>query len=229
MPEDSINEGLLAAARRFYPQNDPVHGFDHVLRVLRLAEQLARMEGADVEIVCAAALLHDAAEQHEADGSQKAGGHKTAVAGAHRLAHHHTSAGIAGMILAAQGWAPERIVAVQHAIRAHRFRDNSEPPQTLEARLLFDADKLDAIGAIGAARAVAYATQHGQPAYARPSLQFLKTGKPEDGEPHSAYHEFCFKLRHIVERLHTRSAHELANERNRRMKDFFEQLAEEST
>jgi uncharacterized protein len=240
MPNDATIEGFANAARRWYPQGDPVHGFDHILRVLRLAEQLALAEGADVEIVRAAALLHDAMEQ--ANANVGARGQTPAEAGlpsgperpgaeirqAARPAHHHTSAEIAAVVLAGEGWPPERIAAVQHAIRAHRFRDVSEAPQSLEARVLFDADKLDAIGAIGAARAVAYAAQHGQPAYAPPSQQFLETGRLEPGEPHSAYHEFCFKLRRIAERLHTPSARSLAAERHRRMTAFFEQLAEEA-
>lgn len=213
----------IELARRWYPQGDSVHGFDHVLRVLRLAEQLAQAEGADVEIVRAAALLHDAAEQPGAHDQAPREARR-----AERLAHHHTSAEIAGEILAEEGWPLERIAAVQHAIRAHRFRDRSEPPATLEARVLFDADKLDAIGAIGAARAIAYAAQHGQPAYARPSKQFIETGQPEPGEPHSAYHEFCFKLRRIFERMQTASGRSLAAERHQRMTGFFEQLAEEA-
>lgn len=217
----------IEQARRWYPQGDPVHGFDHVLRVARLAEQLGAAEGADLEIVRAAALLHDAAEQAEARLDPSEPGVVEAIH-AGRPAHQHTSAEIAGLALTSEGWPPERIAAVQHAIRAHRFRDSSEPPRSLEARVLFDADKLDAIGAIGAARAVAYAAQHGQPAYAPPSQQFLETGRLEPGEPYSAYHEFCFKLRNIISRLHTASGRRLAAERHRRMALFFEQLAEEA-
>lgn len=209
-------------ARRWYPPGDPVHGFDHILRVARLAEQIARAEGADVEIVRAAALLHDASDQPTAEAPDA-----EAHAGARR-AHQHTSAEIAGSVLADEGWPAERIAAVQHAIRAHRFRDASEPPRSLEARILFDADKLDAIGAVGAARAIAYAAVHGQPAYARPSAQFIETGRFEPGEAHSAYHEYCFKLRRIVERIHTPTARRLAAERHARMAQFFEQLAEEA-
>jgi len=71
---------------------------------------------------------------------------------------------------------------VQHCIRAHRFRDDSEPPQTLEAKILFDADKLDVLGAIGAARTIAYAVLDGQPVYAEPSLRFRSTFQKEAGE-----------------------------------------------
>ena len=61
----------IESARSWYPVNDPVHGFDHVLRVYHLAEQLALAEGADLEIVRAAALLHDAeSEQWAGTGVQ---------------------------------------------------------------------------------------------------------------------------------------------------------------
>jgi uncharacterized protein len=210
-------------ARRWYPQDDPVHGFDHILRVLHLAERLAQAEGADLEIVRAAALLHDAAEQGDSTNDPFRTGAQ------HRLAHQHTSAEIAAAVLSAEGWTQERIGAVQHAIRAHRFRDDREPPNSVEARVLFDADKLDAIGAIGAARAVAYAARQGMPADAPPSARFLKPGEPEPGELHSAFHEFCFKLRRIRERMHTPSGRQIAEERHRRMSVFFKQLEEEAS
>jgi uncharacterized protein len=204
----------LEQARSWYP-DDPVHGFDHVQRVVRLAAQIARAEGADLEIVQAAALLHDAQDRRQPPGAN------------HRAAHHHASADFAAEILAAEGWSEERIAAVQHCIRAHRFRDNSEPPQSLEAKILFDADKLDAIGAVGVIRAVGYALTHDNPTYAEPSAQFLSTGETVPGESHSAYHEYLFKLRKLKDRLYTPTAQAIAAERHRAMEAFFEQLAAE--
>lgn len=208
----------LEQARNWYPADDPVHGFDHVLRVYRMAERLAQAEGADLEVVRAAALLHDAG-----DGL-------TAEAEAHspRMGHQHASASFAAQTLRAEGWPEERIRAVQHCIRAHRFRDDSEPPATLEAQVLFDADKLDAIGAIGVARAVAYAVRAGQPVYAQPSEHFLLTGQTMAGEPHSAYHEFQFKLAQLKDRLFTPAAQAIAEQRHQEMTVFFELLAEEA-
>lgn len=204
----------LEEARRWYPAQDPVHGFDHVLRVLRLAERLGEALGADMEILMAAALLHDAADAHPAEG----GG---------RLSHEQASAEFAGEILREEGWDPERIAAVQHCIRAHRFR-GEEAPESLEAKILFDADKLDVIGAFGTARTIGYAVQAGQPLYAQPSTKFLEEGQKAAGEPHSAYHEYLFKLRHIRDRLHTSLAREWAQQRHALMEAFFEQLAAEA-
>src|SRR3972149_6359381 len=140
----------IETARAWYPDDDPVHGFDHVLRVYRMAEHLAQIEGADLEIVRAAALLHDA------QGSATAGGDIG------RFNHQHASAEFARQVLETEGWPEEKIAAVQHCIRAHRFRDGSEPPRTLEAKILFDADKLDVLGAIGIVRVVAYAVIAGR-------------------------------------------------------------------
>jgi uncharacterized protein len=204
----------LATARQWYPGSDAVHGFDHVERVYRMAERLAQAEGADLEIVQAAALLHDAVG---ADPNGEAS----------RADHQHASAEFARRVLEGLGWSAERIAAVQHCIRAHRYR-SSEPPHTLEARVLFDADKLDVLGAIGAARTVAYAAQAGQPIYAEPSRRFLETGEKEPGEPHSSYHEYLFKLSKVKARLYTPTARAIADQRHAFLVAFYDQLAGEA-
>lgn len=203
----------LEQARGWYQDADPIHDFDHILRVYRMAERLAKAEGADLEIVHAAALLHDA------DGTQP---------GSEERANHHLRSAIfAEKILKEEGWDPAKIAAVQHCIRAHRYRANEEKPETIEAKVIFDADKLDVLGAIGVARVVGYAALAHQPVYALPSEQFLTSGIKEPGEPHSAYHEYCFKLRKIKDRLFTETAKKIAQERDRYLEGFFSLLAEE--
>ena len=120
-------------ARTLYENGGGGHDFDHVLRVTALAERIAAAEGADGAVVRTAALLHDIGESEG------------------REDHHLRGAARARALLQGQ---PEPFVeAVAHAIEAHRFR--AEPaPTTLEAQVLSDADKLDAIGAIGVARAI---------------------------------------------------------------------------
>lgn len=199
----------IVKAKAWYPEYDPVHGFDHILRVLRMAEYIAKAEGADLEIVRAAALLHDAS-------GAETGGEK-------RSEHQHHSADFAKEILDAEGWPLERIAAVQHCIRAHRFRGD-EAPQSLEAKILFDADKLDVIGAFGVARTLAYDVVMRWPFYAEVSDQFLKTGIKVEGETHSSYHEYLFKLGKIKERLHTKTAKQIAESRQKFLNDFFKQL-----
>lgn len=200
-------------ARAWYPIDDPVHGFDHILRVHSLATKLANREAADFEIVNAAVLLHDASggqANHEGRGQ-----------------HQNLSADFAQEILADEGWSADRIAAVQHCIRSHRFR-GTETPQSLEAKIVFDADKLDVIGAFGVARTIGYAVEKGQPIFAQPSQQFLDSGEKETGEPHSAFHEYIFKLAKIKNRLHTPSAQNMAEERQAFLVNFFERLQSEA-
>jgi uncharacterized protein len=205
----------IEVARDWYPDSDPVHGFDHILRVYRMAERLAAEEGADLEIVRAAALLHDA------QGSQTDGGELG------RQDHHHASSEFAMQVLEEEGWSRDRINAVQHCIRAHRFRDNTEQPGSLEAKILFDADKLDVIGAVGIARTIAFDVVVNQPIYVEPSTRFKETGEKEPGEPHSSYHEYLFKLSKIKDRLYTRTARVLAEDRHRFMNEYFARLGAE--
>ncbi len=196
-------------ARAWYPEDGPTHGFAHILRVYRLAEFLTQEEGAKWDIVRAAVLLHDA------------------QSGGDREGHHLASANFAEEVLREKRWSSEDISAVQHCIRAHRYRDPSEQPHTLEAKVLFDADKLDAIGAVGVMRAVAYAVEHGQRLYQSPSKTFLETGQKEPGEPHTPAHEFYFKLRHLSDRMYTDMGRKLAAERHEFMVRFFHQLDQE--
>jgi uncharacterized protein len=205
----------IDAARGWYPANDPVHGFDHVLRVLKIAEFLAEAEGANLEIVRAAALLHDAVG---ADPNGEAA----------RSAHHEASANFANQVLTDEGWGEEQIRAVQHCIRAHRYR-STEAPETLEAKVLFDADKLDVLGAFGAARTIAYAVQAGQPIFGEVSDHFLQTGKTEAGEPHSSYHEYMYKLRHVYDRLQTTTAQKFGEKRRLFLDLFYQQLVDEAS
>jgi uncharacterized protein len=198
----------IAEARRYYEGADAVHDFDHVLRVLALAERIGRAEGADVEIVRAAALLHDAGrEQADADG----------------IDHAALAADRAREIL--DGQPSAKVEAVAHAIAAHRFRTRPEPA-TLEAQVLFDADKVDAIGAVGVARAFAYGGAHGQRLWA-PIESVDVAGWLEEGDDphnHTPVHEFVVKLSRLKERLFTPTGRSIAEERHAAMVAFFQRF-----
>ena len=194
-------------ARCYYEGADAIHDFDHVLRVLALAEHLAQKENADLEIVRTATLLHDVARGH-----------------GDRLVsdHAHAGAEFARELLAEHP--PEKVEAVAHAVAAHRFRTGPSP-QTLEAQVLHDADKLDAIGAIGVARAFAFGGYEGQRLWADvpPDYQESQATRHE----HTPVHEYQIKLSKIKDRLVTQSARKLAEERHTFMVTFFEQLDQE--
>ena len=196
-------------ARQLYQQGDAAHDFDHVQRVAHLAVQIARAEGADEEVVLLAALLHDV---------------PTALQATARAAHHLAAADFARQYLAQRGMAQKRIENVVHCIAAHRFRDQSLQPQTLEAQCLYDADKLDSIGAIGVARAFAFAGAHGNRLWTAPS----SAAPPAEAKPHGAdytpVHEFIYKLQRLLATLHTPTARQIGVQRHAFMVTFYEQL-----
>jgi len=208
----------IEQARGYYEAADPAHDFEHVLRVLRLAERLAIAEGADVTVVRAAALLHDIGRAEEiATGAD----------------HAAVAAQRARPILAAAGYSPAQVEAAAQAIAAHRFRQGM-PPATLEARVLYDADKLDAIGAIGVARAYAIAGVCGQRLWADVAPDYLANklaAGPQAAHDltanHTPVHEMVFKLARLKDTLFTPTARALAEERHRFMLEFFARLAQE--
>jgi uncharacterized protein len=201
----------IEQARPLYDHDDPVHDFDHVLRVLALAERIGAAEGADMEIVRTATLLHDA------------GRNEAEAAG---LDHAEVAATRARQVLAGQP--PAKVQAVVEAILAHRFR-TGPPPTSLEGRVLFDADKLDAIGAIGVARAFAYSGHVGRRLWAPVADDYVARWQKNAAVPdeHTAVHEFVVKLSRLRERLFTPTGRRIAAERHAVMVRFFERLAEE--
>lgn len=199
----------IEQAHSLYAGAEAAHDIDHVLRVLALAERLARAEGADRGIIYAAALLHDIA---------RSSGEDHAIAGARQ----------ARRILEERGAPLAFVDAVAAAIRDHRFRTGA-PPQTLEGRILYDADKLDAIGAIGVARAYAVGSRLGQRLWsavdAGDSLdQAQPTHIPEE---HTPVREFVVKLSKLKKTLFTAEARRIARGRHRFMVSFFKRLNEE--
>ncbi|MEX1020200.1 MAG: HD domain-containing protein [Litorilinea sp.] len=229
----------LEAARRLYAQGDTAHDFDHVLRVARMAVKIAYAEGADVPVVRLAALLHDVpAGAHAPDAASGAearadsGGSSDAdifaVRAAERLDHHHAAAAFARHWLSVRGLGTAARDNVVHCIEAHRFRDTSIQPATLEAKCLYDADKLDSIGAIGVVRAFAYAGANGarmctEPWTAMPDATLGPEHMPQ-GELYTPVHEYVYKLKRILPTLHTETARRIAAGRHAFMAAFFDQL-----
>jgi uncharacterized protein len=203
-------------ARQYYREADPAHDYDHVLRVLALAERIGAAEGADMEILRTAALLHDIGRPEELRDGR---------------CHAQVGAEKAEQIL--KDWPREKVEAITHAIAAHRFRENTKP-ETLEAKVLFDADKLDCIGAIGVARAYVIGGLMGQrlwgeadPQYVEALRQDRSLARGSLSSSHTPVHEFAFKLSRIKDVLFTATAREIAEERHRFMSDFFLRLESE--
>lgn len=208
----SSNLPTLEQAREFYVGADSAHDFEHILRVVHLAEYLAEQEGGDSAVVRAAALLHDIA-RHEQDH------------GAAQIDHAEVSAQAAAAFLVGQGADPAFAAQVADAIRSHRFRGTAQP-QTPEAKILFDADKLDSIGAIGIARAYAVCGLLNQKLYNEPHGDAVATREQHNAE-HTPVDEYRVKLRHLHTRFYTPTAQKIAQERHAYMEGFFAQLTRE--
>jgi len=205
----------LEQARAFYMDADSAHDFEHILRVTKMAEHLARVEGADVEIARAAALLHDIA-RHEEDHGEVA------------MDHAAESARKAKLFMLENGADETFAARVAEAIRSHRFR-GAHTPQTLEAKILFDADKLDSIGAIGVARAYAMCGALNQKLFSEPKPDAVAARWQHDAtrQQHTPVDEYHVKLKHLHARLFTPTARKIAAERHAYMTEFFEQLKRE--
>ncbi len=200
-------------ARTLYDDSDPVHDFDHVLRVLALARRIGAAEGAKMAVVETAVLLHDIQRVGE--------DHAAHVRDPQAVDHAVAAAAQAREILREQGADAAFIDAVAHAIEAHRFR-NAIEPQTLEAKVVFDADKLDAIGAIGVARAYAYGGMTRQKLWDEVPPDY-----PGGSDHHTPHHEYVYKLRRIQDRMTTATGRAIAAERHAYIAAFFARLARE--
>ncbi len=179
-------ERLREEVRSMLPRGG-THGFEHTERVYRLALHIGQKVGADLEILLPAALLHDI--------------------GRGEVNHAEAGARRAREILGKWGVERERIDAIVEAIATHSFSGGREP-RTLEAKVLSDADKLDAMGAIGIYRAATYGGEH-----RRPLEGFI-----------DHFHEKLLRLREL---MYTDEGRRLAEGRHRFMVEYMEQLRRE--
>jgi uncharacterized protein len=183
------------------------HDLEHTQRVLKLALHIGKKEKADLKIIRLAAMLHDVARRDE----DKSGG---------RVDHAALGAKIAAGMLKKAGLNPEKTSAVCHCIETHRFRGVIKP-RTKEAKCLFDADKLDSIGAVGIGRAFLFAGEVGAKLH---NKGVDISGTRPYTEEDTAYREFMVKLRHVKGRMLTKEGKKLAKQRHSYMKDFFKRL-----
>jgi len=207
----ALFERVQEKARRLFRGAKGSHDWDHTERVLRLCLRIGRKERADLGILKLAAVLHDIGRAEE-DRSRG------------RICHSEAGSRLAAGILAAEGVDPASIARIRHCIETHRYR-KSAVPATLEARILFDADKLDSIGAVGIGRAFLFAGEVGARLHNKGvDLAATRPYTKED----TAYREFMVKLRHVKDRIHTREGRRIAAERHRFMVAYFERLDRET-
>lgn len=186
------------------------HDWDHTRRVRNLCMHIGRVEGADLVILEIAALLHDVGRRDQ-DASRG------------RVCHAERGEEIARDLLEDYPLSRAQRTNILHCIRSHRFRGNHRP-ETIEARILFDADKLDAIGAIGTGRAFMFAGEVGARLH-NPAVDPKETAPYTEED--TGYREFRLKLSKIKDRMLTPEGRRLAEERHAFMEAFFERFLEE--
>jgi len=186
------------------------HDWEHTKRVYNMAVHIARKEKADIEVVKLAAFLHDIA-RHEEDSS---GG---------KICHAQRGAELAGKILKKYRFSPDVTKQVIHCIETHRFRKNVKPA-SLEAKIIFDSDKLDSIGAIGIARAYHFAGVHGAKLHNK-DVNISNT-KPYSSDD-TAYREYLVKLKHLKNLMYTNEGRRIAGSRHKFMVSYFDRLNNE--
>ncbi len=197
------------------------HNLDHIFRVYNLCLLIAQHEkDIDLEILIPSALLHDIARVEESQ--DKTG----------EIDHAVLGSVIAEDILRTLEYEEEKIEKIKHCIIAHRFRTGNEP-NTMEAKILFDSDKLDVIGASGIARTFMLAGQFGQRLTVNESLdEYLKdntveNGRLKDVSKHTPFIEYEVKFKKIPDKLYTDKAKEIGKERLKFMDEYFNRLKSE--
>ena len=206
----AILKRIRRQARDHFSQARGSHDWEHTLRVHRLCRRIGLAEGADLLVAEAAAYLHDIGRAHQ----DRANG---------RLCHAEKGAALARRLLLPHSLAADRRENIIHCIATHRFRQG-DAPKTLEARVLFDADKLDAIGAVGIARAFLFAGELGARLH---SPEIDVTQAPAYSVDDTGYREYVVKLSKIRDRILTPAGRRLAEERHRYMTGFFDRFLEE--
>lgn len=199
-------------AKSFFVDASGCHDWGHVERVYKLAVKIGKKEGADMNIVKLATYLHDIGRKEEMDGGGK-------------VCHAEKGAELAGIILSSYDLDKEIIENIKHCILSHRYR-NEHKPKTIEAKVLFDADKLDSIGAVGVARDFLFAGYLGAThLYTGNEKKNLKNAKDyaytkED----TALLEYYYKLKKVKSQILTKTGKKIAEERHAYMVDFFKRF-----
>jgi uncharacterized protein len=207
---DILINRIIKIAKTYFDSARGSHDWEHTLRVCRLCERIGRAEGADMDVLISAAYLHDIGRRYQ-DASNGA------------LCHAEKGAQLAEPLLNGLPLSDIQKQNIVHCIKSHRFR-GLNAPRTPEARVLFDADKLDAIGAVGVARAYLFAGEVGARLH-NPDADI------ENTRPYSAddtgFREYKVKLCKIKERILTHEGRKLADARHRFMEAFFNRFLEE--
>ena len=192
--------------------SDSAHDKEHVYRVLYIALDIAEHEeNVNMDILLAACLLHDIGRKEQIEDP--------------RVCHAEVGSKKAYEYLISIGWSDENATLVRECIYTHRFRSNN-PPKSIEAKILFDADKVDVCGAMGMARSLIYRGSVTEPLYTLYDDNTVCDGENTD-EP-SFFREYHYKLKKLYSRFFTERGAALAKERKKAAEDFYNSLLTES-
>ncbi len=186
------------------------HGPDHSERVYQNAMHIGRELNASLDILAPAALLHDIGRHQESKSKGQ-------------ICHAQTGAEMAVPILEELGYSPSDVSAICHCIASHRFR-GAIRPATLEASILFDADKLDSIGAVGIGRAFLFAGQIGARLH---NADIDPASTDSYSLEDTAYREFQIKMNRVRNQMLTTVGRKRAERRHAFMELFFDELNRE--
>lgn len=189
--------------------NDSAHDFEHIMRVFKNAQKICKKENANEKLVLYAVLLHDIISYPKSDKRSKLSSIKSAEE--------------SKKILKKFNFTKEEIKIVSDAIRDHSFSRN-KIPATLEGKILQDADRLDAIGAIGIARVFAVSGSEKRPFY-NVKDPFCKSRTPDDSI--WTLDHFYRKLLKLESLMNTKSGKIEAKRRTKVMKEFLNELKKE--
>ena len=198
-------EILKEIARVKLAKNDPAHDFQHVMRVYHNAEKICKKEKGNKELVLTAVLLHDL------------------VKSSNRKNSTNQSAKLSEKILKENSFSNNEISIICDAIREHSF-SKGKVPSTLEGKILQDADRLDAIGAIGLARVFSFSGSNHRSFY-DPNDPFSKNRTLNDGK--WALDHFFKKLLLLEGKMNTKTGKILAVKRTKILKNFLKQIKNE--
>ena len=222
--EDEILKKIKEIVEKEENCTDVGHNMEHTMRVynmcLKLAESYSEV---DLKVIKYAALLHDIGGQKEIQ--DKSGETDHALVGAE----------MAKLILKEFKISDEKIKHIQDCIISHRYRTENQP-KTIEAKILFDSDKLETTGAIGIARVFVWIGNNKAKIYYKPENldEYIKenlggkiNGIIKDKSKHSPQIQFETKDKFIVNKLYTEKAKEIAKERTEFYKNFLDRLEKE--
>ena len=205
-----MHDKIKNKVKRMLEERDPAHDFHHIMRVYKNAKLIGRREGSNMEILLPAVLLHDLVVYPK--GSAKSS------------KSSDESADLAENILQNYGYPQDQINQICYCIRAHSYSKRLVPA-SLEGRILQDADRLDALGAIGIARTFSVGGSENRTFY-NANDPFCRSDRELD-DMQWTFDHFQAKLLKLQYFMHTKTAKKLAKERTRFMRLFIRQLQKE--